>query len=437
MKQVNSFEIQARESLCIEIETENQQQVNQTQTSNSGISLKKASDFQCFTVSMKLFFGLSYLSIPNTFKLAGVIGGVIMLSFVTIINFLTMNQCLSVAKQFPGVKSYSELGFRVFGKRGKFLVDVTVCTTQLACCIAHQFFSAKSLDFILCTYSDQVHCYGDKLYMLLITIPVIIFSFLGSYRELAYLSIPALFITISGLITLYIYSLQKIASTYNDETSDEINWFNLYAMLGRIGTVMYIFTGNPSIINIQSEAKNYQKYPKILRNVVLCLLVLFNIYGLLAYLGYRNGTQPIFMMSIQPLDKIILLVILGFCFNSMTSYPLQILTAFQIIERLDAYENIRMQPQIKRCLTRSLIIVTVTGICFIVPNFTDFLNISGSVGATFSSFIIPQLLYMKVFKDRMNIYQKIGCLMLIAFGIFGSACSLTFTINRLVNGDNQ
>jgi len=49
-------------------------------------------------VSIKLFFGLSYLSIPNTFALAGILGGTIMLTIVVILNVITMMQVLRVAK---------------------------------------------------------------------------------------------------------------------------------------------------------------------------------------------------------------------------------------------------------------------------------------------------------------------------------------------------
>jgi amino acid permease len=80
-------------------------------------------------VSIKLFFGLSYLSMPNTFRLGGVIGGTILLTFVVTINLVTMLQCLAVAKHHPGVRSYSELGFRVLGSRGKLCVDICTVIT--------------------------------------------------------------------------------------------------------------------------------------------------------------------------------------------------------------------------------------------------------------------------------------------------------------------
>ena len=88
-----------------------------------------ASDFQSLMVTIKLFFGLSYLSMPNTFRLTGIVGGVILMFTVALINLITMQQVLKVATKHPGVKSYSELGMRVLGKRGKYCVDLCTIIT--------------------------------------------------------------------------------------------------------------------------------------------------------------------------------------------------------------------------------------------------------------------------------------------------------------------
>eukprot|EP00347_Sterkiella_histriomuscorum_P019860 403340031 len=349
---------------------------NSYQISNEDQS-KKASDIQCLLVSMKLFFGLSYLSIPNSFLLGGVIGGSFVLTFVVTLNYITMRQCLAVAAQYPHAKSYSELAFAVFGKNGKVMIDICICITQITCCIAYQYFAASSIDFIICEYSDHNHCYGNKLFMILITIPVIFFSFLGTYKALSYLSLPSLIITIMGMITIFVYSFDKISLSERGVFQD-VQWFNYQAVLGRVGMIMHIFAGNPSIINIQSEARNVKRYPKILTIAVFILLLLFNVYGFVAYTAYREKTQPIFIMSMTPFDGFILFVFLCFSFNSMTSYPVQILTAFQIVEKFEFYQKIEISYYLKRCLSRSIIIISVTGICLLVPNFTDFLNISGN-----------------------------------------------------------
>jgi amino acid permease len=91
----------------------------------------------------KLFFGNAYLSIPNTFMFAGLFGGIFMFSFVGMINCYTMLQILMVAERYPKVGSYSQLSLKVFGKKGKIIVDISIWIMQLSCCISYLFFIGK------------------------------------------------------------------------------------------------------------------------------------------------------------------------------------------------------------------------------------------------------------------------------------------------------
>eukprot|EP00347_Sterkiella_histriomuscorum_P007475 403348775 len=448
--QPQSFEIQSSKEHLIDIDHHNEKggfgildnpYSQNSQRGSSGYNSahnqqiqNKASDFQCLMVSIKLFFGLSYLSIPNTFALAGVLGGTLMLSIVVFLNVITMMQVLQVARQYHGVKSYSQLGNLVFGQRGKQVIDVCVIITQLSCCIAYQYFAASSINFILCQYSD--YCYGNRLFMILLTIPVIFLSFLGSYKALSYLSIPSIIIAVMGMITIFFYSFEKIKMS-EKPALEGVNWFYLPAVFGRMGIAMHIFSGNPSILNIRGEASHKKRYPSILKFAVLFLLVLFTFYGATSYIAYKEDTKPIFIMSMLPLDPFILFIFACFSFNSMTSYPVQILSAFQIIEGLDIFQSIQAPYHLKRYLTRTFIIISVTCVALIVPNFTDFLNISGSLGATFSCFVIPQFLYMKQFQRSLRLHQKIGCILLILVGISGSLFSINYTIQRIMHDVNN
>ncbi len=50
----------------------------------------KSTNFQAFMNTSKLFFGNAYLSIPNTFMFAGLVGGILMFSLVGALNCYTM-----------------------------------------------------------------------------------------------------------------------------------------------------------------------------------------------------------------------------------------------------------------------------------------------------------------------------------------------------------
>ena len=54
-------------------------------------------------VTVKLFFGISYLSMPNTFAQCGLIGGILLFTIVITINGITMLQILKVAENYRDV----------------------------------------------------------------------------------------------------------------------------------------------------------------------------------------------------------------------------------------------------------------------------------------------------------------------------------------------
>mmetsp|Transcript_58248 Transcript_58248/g.79959 ORF Transcript_58248/g.79959 Transcript_58248/m.79959 type:complete len:95 (+) Transcript_58248:169-453(+) len=91
---------------------------------------------------LKLNFGNAYLSIPNVFMLAGIGGGLTLFAIVGCLNIVTMQQNLDVAEKHPRLHSYSELGFKLYGKRGKFAVDLSIWIMQLSTCISYIYFIA-------------------------------------------------------------------------------------------------------------------------------------------------------------------------------------------------------------------------------------------------------------------------------------------------------
>ena len=86
--------------------------------------------------SIKIFLGNVYLTIPNVFSKTGFIGGLFLYSIVAVLNTYTMNLILHVAEMVSKrrlitgecrvVKSYSDLGARLWGPRGKIIVDIAL-----------------------------------------------------------------------------------------------------------------------------------------------------------------------------------------------------------------------------------------------------------------------------------------------------------------------
>lgn len=74
----------------------------------------------------KLAYGNAYLAIPNVFSKTGWLGGILLFSIVGVLNIYTMMQNLLLAERYPRMHSYSEIGMAVFGKVGKWSVDIPI-----------------------------------------------------------------------------------------------------------------------------------------------------------------------------------------------------------------------------------------------------------------------------------------------------------------------
>jgi amino acid permease len=70
----------------------------------------------------------------------------------------------------------------------------------------------------------------------------------------------------------------------------------------------------------------------------------------------------------------------------------------------------------------------------LVPTFTDFLNIAGSIGSAAIGFVIPSLIYMKQF-PKQSFGSKLGCWFILWFGVCGGLYSIYYSAQKLLRGD--
>lgn len=122
--------------------------------------------------------------------------------------------------------------------------------------------------------------------MLLLVIPVIMMSSIGSYKFLSYLSIPSVIIAITGMLCIFYYSFNQIKEEGGTKWED-LKIFDFWKMMGRIGLAMYLFDGTAIVINVQAESGQLRsKYPRILMKAVLFDLTLFICFATICYSVY-------------------------------------------------------------------------------------------------------------------------------------------------------
>ena len=113
---------------------------------------------------------------------------------------------------------------------------------------------------------------------------------------------------------------------------------------------------------------------------------------------------------------------------------MQILAAFEIYETHEFFAGgSKKRNKVRKVIARSIIVWLITGISLLIPNFTDFLNIAGSIGSAAIAFVLPPFLYMIEFKGQLSVFVVAFNWFIVLFGFCGAAYSTYFSINQMLN----
>lgn len=153
-------------------------------------------------------------------------------------------------------------------------------------------------------------------------------------------------------------------------------------------------------------------------------------FAAFSYYVYRDTCDPIFILSLQPVTILTTFISFCVCINCFFSYPVQILAAFDIAEQADFFklEENATRKKVKSVLMRSGVIILITCVALIIPDFTIFLDIAGSLGAGVIAFVLPPLMYNKEFENVIPGWKKWTNYLIVLFGGIGCFLSIYSSI---------
>ena len=94
------------------------------------------------------------------------------------------------------------------------------------------------------------------------------------------------------------------------------------------------------MINLKAVARKKSSYPNILRLAVLVIIIWYMILASVSYVTYKDETgKKDYITQNLPITGFTIAIQILFCLNALSSYPVQILCAFEIIEDLEFFKN--------------------------------------------------------------------------------------------------
>lgn len=213
------------------------------------------------------------------------------------------------------------------------------------------------------------------------------------------------------------------------------------------GVVVYLFEGVGLILPLESKMRHRVHFPLVMWGVHLSVATVVAAFGLVGFLSFVEGTCGPIIKNLPGSGWLVVLTVWGLNVCLLFTYPVQMLPVFQIAE--DALFECRPHScggarrrscnvggvrGGKRTLAlRALIVCGSVAVGIAIPYFELFLSLIGGLGSAQLMFILPPITYYVAFRSSMSLRAKIGCALLLAFGVATLVVTTVFTLIELAN----
>ncbi|KAF2200815.1 amino acid transporter-like protein, partial [Delitschia confertaspora ATCC 74209] len=382
---------------------------------------------------LKSFVGTGVLFLPRAFLNGGMLFSNLVLLGVAALSYYCF--VLLVSTRLVVECSFGDMGYRLYGKWMRNLINFSLVISQIGFASAYIVFVSENLQAFVLAVSDCKK-YIDIKYMILMQ--MIIFLPLSLYRNINHiqkLALTADVFILLGLVYLYYYDIFTIVSQHG--ISDIVN-FNKNDWTLFIGTAIFTFEGIGLIIPIQTGMKNPKKFPGVLAGVMVIITVVFVSMGALSYAAYGSKTKTVVILNMPQDNKFVNGVQFIYSLAILLSTPLQIYPAIEITSQQLFSRTGKYNPYIKwkKNVFRFFMVSVCAGLAWVGAGDLDkFVSLVGSFACIPLVYIYPPMLHYKAVARGQA--AKISDILLCILGFVGMAYTTALTVSSWVHGGKE
>lgn len=347
--------------------------------------------------------GAGVLGLPYTFHRTGYVAGAAMVFAVAALTYHCMmllvltRHRLEKTHSLPKVDSFGDLGAAVCGPVGRASVDTMIVLSQAGFCVSYLIFIANTFSHLFGS-PEPANPDPNFLGMSLKSIYIwACFPFqlgLNSIPTLTHLAPLSIFADIVDLGAMGVVMVEEVVIfLQNKPVLQAFGGFS--AMFYGLGVAVYAFEGIGMVLPLESEAKDKKNFGKILCLSMTFISLMYAGFGALGYFAFGDETKDIITTNLG-VGLISVFVQIGLCVNLFFTFPLMMNPVYEVVER--RFWGARY------CLwMRWAVVLGVSLLALLVPNFADFLSLVGSSVCIILGFVLPSLFHMIVYKDELGL----------------------------------
>ena len=384
--------------------------------------------------------GAGVLGLPYCFQKIGWIMGLFMLFCVAFLTYYCMMLLVQTRRRlesivgFPKINSFGDLGYATSGSFGKISIDFMIVLSQCGFCVSYLIFISSTLSHLNNLYTSSTTTTTTTTTTMLLSSMLgftpkalfiwVCFPFqlgLNAIPSLTHLAPLSIFADLVDIGAMGVVMVEDIF-VFLENRPPLKTFGGLSVFLYGLGVAVYAFEGIGMVLPLESEAKEKDKFGDVLGLGMLIISFLYGGFVVLGYFAFGDETQGIITTNLGQ-GMLSSLVQIGLCINLFFTFPLMMNPVYEVVERRFCDS--------KYCLwLRWLLVLVVSLVALLIPNFADFLSLVGSSICVILSFVFPALFHFLVFKDELGWRCLVWDGAIVVFGI---VIAVTGTWSSLMN----
>ena len=413
----------------------------------------KTTFWQALVNLLKGNIGAGILSLPFAFKLAGYVLSPVLLVCIATICVYCMHTIVSCKKTLVdanilvprpgGVVTYGDVASAVFGSKGGRLIDFFLCLTQLGICTVYFVFVANNLHSLI----DSIPI---RVFILILTPPVILMSWIRSWRAISPLSLLATLSVAFGIIVVFYVDFSHYPYFEDKEATNKIGAPLDIPVF--FGTAMFVYEGIGVIIPMETQMIVPELFPRVINVTYLLFGLLTIAFGFFGYLAFEEETEGTISLNLSDGTFVEYAVKISLSLSLFLTFPIQYYPAFEVVE-VPALSALSLPSQpipgftgwdwrlaLSRAAFRTTLVIATASVGFAFPDKIGILiGLVGASGQSVLALIAPPIIYLKVHADSptpLPLWLKLFNGFIALLGIFGALMGTILALQELIKNDS-
>lgn len=421
-----------------------------------GGAIQGSSLSEAVSAMINTIIGIGTLAIPLAFAANGLLQGIVLTLVCSFFSSLSLYLLSSIAIEYgDDVSFYSVTAHHIPGLR--WLVDSAIVIKSLGVSTSYLMVVGDLVYSLF--FANNSFGIEPKLLRAIVLITSVVFfiapaSFPHKLRSMKYTNwlsvVCILYVAVIVFIRL-IYSIIKSYSSNSDASDvvlpafysgniDYITTFSLIRCLETFPILIFAFTCQQNIFTVSNELQD-RTICRLKKIIVISIgtgIIVYSVIGISGYLLFGRSINKANVLELFKSNSIDIFIGKFFIAVSLVfSYPIQCHPCRRSLSILLYSGVTEMEPKAeKRALNLiTIIILTITTLCAIYfTNLGLAYELVGTVCSNTTAFIIPSLLYMKVFSHRgLTIEYILACFLFIMGILVLFSCLGAIMISLLKN----